>query len=698
MDAPKLTFPEHPFPAAINAARYLPIGAIESARARLQEAIDHRECPAMLVGPPGTGKSLVCQLLAEAYQNEFDVVLLSETRLCTRRALLQHLLHHLGLPYADRSEGELRLALIDRATQTGPESKAGLLIIVDEAQGLPGRLLEELRMISGIVRGGKSRVQWVLVGASSLDERLAQPRMEPLAQRIGTRCYLHPLSQGETYQYVRESLRRVGLDPSQLIDDHALQSVYFASDGIPRLINQTMSRAVSLAESAGLKTISSQVVEQAWAELQQLPGPGLGLPEEFRGNSWDSARDQAALPHDEEDSDQPATIEFVYGEPEPAELLHDLPTVLPNDLLGDLSDQVFDGLSTDNSLSSYDAVSSEGEYDEPESYSETRPFSIVRANNESVDSTVTPRHNPLAETTDYDPETLEFNWSAEPVAAEPVAAEPVAAEPVAAEPAAAEPVAATPVAAEPVAAEPVVIEPVTVQPVALDPTPLGQQVNSTAFHDDADLVSLFGDDFDDEQIIPVVVADRPAAFGVSRELGPLELIETFGPTAGLDVPNEMFAQDPAADELAVHQEVVAINQEVAEGALDFHQFMVANESPQADPVAGWEATAETAAPQFSSEANEAFNADDFQPRIVEVPPSELSLDTPLGIAADEGEAGCGTSGGDITVLDDSDLLVIEDDLSLDDQPESLAPRGPRDLEPVDGEHDAQSILTRLRKG
>jgi len=251
------------------------------------------------------------------------------------------------------------------------------------------------------------------------------------------------------------------------------------------------------------------------------------------------------------------------------------------------------------------------------------------------------------------------------------------------------------------------------------------------------LVSLFGDDFDDEQIIPVVVADRPAAFGVSREVAPLELIETFGPTAGLDVPHEMFAEDPAADELAVHQEVVAINQEVAEGALDFHQFMVANEAPQADPVAGWEATAETAAPQFSAEATEAlkeaFNEDDFQPRIVDVPVSELSLDAALGNAAqeiEESEAGCGSGGcgpggcsgtnvcgadaasnnsaennssannssGDITMLDDSDLLVIEDDLSLDDQPEALAPRGPRDLEPIDGEHDAQSILTRLRKG
>lgn len=273
MDKAKLMLRENPFPAAPSPENYLAIGSIESARLRLMETIERREGIGLIVGPAGTGKSLLCSLLAEHYRDEFDVVLLSEARLCTRKALLQHILHHLGLPFSDRSEGELRLAVIDRASLGGPQTKAGLLLIVDEAQIMPGRLLEELRLMAGIVRSGAPRVQLILAGGTLLDERLSHPRMESLSQRIGARCYLHPLGQNETGQYIREALQRVGTSPALSIDPSAIQSTFFASGGIPRLINQTVSRALARMEREGGSRLTGEVVELAWADLQQLPSP-----------------------------------------------------------------------------------------------------------------------------------------------------------------------------------------------------------------------------------------------------------------------------------------------------------------------------------------------------------------------------------------------------------------------------------------
>lgn len=273
MERTKFYSSESPFPATPSFQNYLAVGSVEQANQRLQEAIVQREGIGLIVGPAGTGKSLLCTVLAESFRDSHDVVLLSESRLCTRRALLQHILHHLDLPYADRSEGELRLALIDRAARGGHEGTAGLLLIVDEAQIMPGRLLEELRLMAGIVRDGYSRVQLVLAGGMLLDERLSHPRMETLNQRIGARCYLHPLGRGETGQYIREAFRRQGINPGTLIDEEAIQAVYFASGGIPRLINQTMTRALSLCQRDACERLTAERIEMAWADLQQLPCP-----------------------------------------------------------------------------------------------------------------------------------------------------------------------------------------------------------------------------------------------------------------------------------------------------------------------------------------------------------------------------------------------------------------------------------------
>src|SRR5690242_21397023 len=111
-------------------------------------------------------------MLARHFRGRFQVAHLAGARLGTRRALLQNILFELKLPYRDMDEGELRLSLIDHLEpQAG--GPAGLLLLVDEAHALPLRLLEEIRLLTNVIRDGTARMRLVLAGGTALEERLS---------------------------------------------------------------------------------------------------------------------------------------------------------------------------------------------------------------------------------------------------------------------------------------------------------------------------------------------------------------------------------------------------------------------------------------------------------------------------------------------------------------------------------------------
>lgn len=265
-------FHDRPFAAAPRVDRYFPAASIEHARQTLARAVQRAEGPGLLIGPAGTGKSLLCQLLAEEFRDSFRVAMLACARLCTRRALLQNLLFELGLPYRDMEEGELRLTLIDHL-EPSERCPHGMLLVVDEAHVLPLRLLDEIRMITNLVRDGEPRVRLVLAGGALLEERFANPKLESFNQRIAARCYLESLSRDETIAYVAAQINAVGGDPEQVFTDDALRAVHQATDGIPRLINQVCDQALMLASLGRRRQLDAAGVEEAWADLQQLPAP-----------------------------------------------------------------------------------------------------------------------------------------------------------------------------------------------------------------------------------------------------------------------------------------------------------------------------------------------------------------------------------------------------------------------------------------
>ena len=261
-----------PFSAVPLVDHYFPAAAIDGARSNLIRCVERGEGPGMVVGPSGTGKTLLCLTLAEQFRKTFRVAMLSSGRLSTRRALFQAILYELGRPYRDMDEGELRLALID-CLEGNEDWPNGLTLLVDEAHTLPLRLLEELRLLSNLASRGRPLVRLVLAGSPALEESFANPRLDSFSQRLGVRCYLEAFNGVETRDYIQSRIDASGASGEAVFPEDACRSVHQATGGVPRLINQVCDHALLLVFVAGRESVAPADVEEAWADLQQLPVP-----------------------------------------------------------------------------------------------------------------------------------------------------------------------------------------------------------------------------------------------------------------------------------------------------------------------------------------------------------------------------------------------------------------------------------------
>ncbi|HBJ38809.1 MAG TPA: hypothetical protein DDZ51_29490 [Planctomycetaceae bacterium] len=270
MNKPRQAEVDRPFPGVPVWQRYVGIGPIEEARQKICRMINRGEAIGVVMGPPGTGKTLLCHKVASLHRQSHEIVMLGDIRVTSRLGLIQQVLFHLGQPHLGKDEDALHLALVQTLSKSTGASRT-LLLIIDEAQMLSADLLDEVRMMSNIVRDGRPMVQTLLVGGPRLEDALADPQAESLTQRIAVRCYLHPLTHGEADQYIRTSMSSLRL----AVDDSAISSVHHASGGIPRLINQLMDLAIEVARTKRLSVVDELCVQIAWSELQQLPSPIL---------------------------------------------------------------------------------------------------------------------------------------------------------------------------------------------------------------------------------------------------------------------------------------------------------------------------------------------------------------------------------------------------------------------------------------
>lgn len=272
-----------PFPAFPSASRYVAFGPVLDSVSRVSRSVLAREAISLIIGPPGTGKSLACALLAKEFAATHDVVAIGETSIVDETSFYRFLLHRLGVALENGKRDELELKIHERLC--GADANAnGAVLIIDEAASLSSEVLEAIRRMTNLMREGQPMVSAIVAGGVKLDETLASPSLEPFVQRVTARCYLHPLNSEETRHYIHQSIEACEASPSETITDGAVSAIHHASAGVPRLINQLMTEAIDCAAEMNEVLIDEHTIDKAWAALQQLPSPMTELPE-MRGES-----------------------------------------------------------------------------------------------------------------------------------------------------------------------------------------------------------------------------------------------------------------------------------------------------------------------------------------------------------------------------------------------------------------------------
>lgn len=297
-------FDQRPFLTVPTLDRYYPASSIEAAYQTVTRAVQRCEGPVAIFGGAGLGKTMCCLRIAASIPRNYEVITLASSQLITRRALLQSLLYELRLPCRADSEGELRLSLLERLHPSEENRSSGLVLIVDEAQTLSIKLLEELRILTNVVHAGVPRLRLVLCGTLRLEETLTHPQMESLNQRLAARCYLTPLNHEESNRYVQHKIELCGQKWESILTPDGLEAIFRASDGIPRLIDQVADQALLLGAKEKIRPINAAVVGYAWSMLQQLPNPWSDPAPNLRSSS-DSESE-----YDEFDEPESQGIEF----------------------------------------------------------------------------------------------------------------------------------------------------------------------------------------------------------------------------------------------------------------------------------------------------------------------------------------------------------------------------------------------------
>ena len=219
-----------------------------------------------LTANPGMGKTTILfEALSRLGKNTRTVFLFQAIQ--SPAELLRALLIDLG-------EKEPQGSLVDMQTRLNEilagQAEAGkrLVVVLDEAQNLDYSVLEAVRMLSNFETASRKLMHIVLSGQLQLADRLAEPALLQLRQRISIFASLKPLSLADTFDYIHHRLRVAGYQrPIPLFSHDAVALIHRESDGIPRNINTICFNALSIGCAIGKDVIDDEVVREVMGDL-----------------------------------------------------------------------------------------------------------------------------------------------------------------------------------------------------------------------------------------------------------------------------------------------------------------------------------------------------------------------------------------------------------------------------------------------
>lgn len=263
----------------------------------LYYGVHRRKGFVVLTGDVGTGKTLLIRcLLRMLKDSEIACAYVFNSRLSTLD-FLHYVATEFGLAVSGKTKGEvlqdLRKHLIERH-----QKNLTNMIVVDDAQGLSIKLLEEIRLLTNLETEQEKLLQILLVGQPELDEKLDSFELRQLKQRIALRSHLEPLDLEETGGYIRHRLQLAGApaEACDLFAEETIARIYRHSRGVARLINTVCESALVTAFARQLTSVPPEIIDEVAHDLR-LGVASSPRPERRKNNDvvLEAHRDPASI-------------------------------------------------------------------------------------------------------------------------------------------------------------------------------------------------------------------------------------------------------------------------------------------------------------------------------------------------------------------------------------------------------------------
>jgi type II secretory pathway predicted ATPase ExeA len=213
-----------------------------------------------LIAEPGMGKTTLLYQLLEDLRDNTQTVHVFQTQ-CNSREFIEYILYDLGVDASGMGLVAMHGKLNEILFETLLAGKR-FVLVVDEAQNLDDSVLETVRMLSNFETHNAKLLQIILAGQPPLAEKLAQPRMLQLRQRIALRTHLEPFNTEDTGRYIAHRLKVAGFSGEPIFDPAAIRLIAWHSRGIPRNINTIGYDSMMLSYTRRQRTITADTVQE----------------------------------------------------------------------------------------------------------------------------------------------------------------------------------------------------------------------------------------------------------------------------------------------------------------------------------------------------------------------------------------------------------------------------------------------------
>lgn len=278
---------EAPFSITPDTDYFYPHEGVQAALNTLLVALRSGEGFLKIVGEVGCGKTVLCRQLLKILQDECVTAYIPNPDMGPND-LLMALAHELSITLPQPISRHGVLTALQECLLRHNAAGKRVIVCIDEAQAIPVRTVESLRLLSNLETEKRKLLQLVLLGQPELDAKLALPEIRQLLQRITFSEYLGPMAAERVPVYLTHRLATAAIDVHtdlQIFEADAACAIARASGGVPRMVNVLAHKCLMLAYGENVHRVNKSHVRLAVQDT-----PGVATPDPWWRRLWRSKK------------------------------------------------------------------------------------------------------------------------------------------------------------------------------------------------------------------------------------------------------------------------------------------------------------------------------------------------------------------------------------------------------------------------